>query len=135
MNVQLKTDFEKLGRALARLEEVVSWPESHDGRVEAAIQCFEFVIELYWKLLKHMLHFKGTIIATPRDAFRDAFAAGWIDNEQSWVRMLKDRNLSSHTYNEDLAQEILGHIPGYLPLLSQTFAFLKVLAEKEFTEE
>lgn len=131
MNEQLETDFAKLGRAIGRLMDVASWPETHDGRVEASIQCLEFVVELYWKLLKHMLHFKGVIAATPRDVFKEAFAAGWIDDEDIWVRMLKDRNLSSHTYNEDLAQEILGRIPRYLPVMRQNYEALLALAERE----
>lgn len=132
MNVQLDTDFAKLGKAVSRLREVASWPPSHDGRVEAAIQCLEFVVELYWKLLKHMLRLKEQVATTPRDVFRAAFAAGWIDDDDLWVRMLKDRNLSSHTYNEALAAEILGRIPGYLPVLQTTYDRLKSLAEKEF---
>lgn len=131
MNEQLETDFEKLGRAVARLEEVISWPDSHDGRVEAYIQCFEFVIELYWKLLKHMLRHKEMIVSTPRDVFKEAYAAKWLDDETIWISMLKDRNLSSHTYNEDLAQEILARIPKYLPIIRKTFETLKELAEKE----
>lgn len=132
MNVQLDTDFAKLGKALVRLREVAAWPETHDGRVEATIQCFEFVIELYWKLLKHMLRFKELVVTTPRDVFRDSFAAGWINEEEIWVKMLRDRNLTSHTYNEALAAEILGRIPLYLPVLLTSYDYLKSLAEKEF---
>lgn len=121
MKAQLKTDLEKLKKALDRLNEVYNWPESHDGRTEAAIQCFEFVMDLYWKLFKHMLRQKELVVNTPRDVFREVFAAAWIDDEQVWLRMLKDRNLTSHTYNEDLASEILTRIGTYLPVLNETF--------------
>jgi nucleotidyltransferase substrate binding protein (TIGR01987 family) len=129
MKERLETDFQKLERAVNRLVEVVSWPASHDGRTEASIQCLEFVVELYWKLLKHMLREKELIVNTPMDVFRESFAAGWIDQEDIWIRMLKDRNLSSHTYNEALAQEISGRIPSYLPLVKQTLAHLKTIAD------
>ncbi|HEY8189076.1 MAG TPA: HI0074 family nucleotidyltransferase substrate-binding subunit [Micavibrio sp.] len=129
MKERFETDFQKLERAVNRLVEVASWPASHDGRIEASIQCFEFVVELYWKLLKHMLREKGLIVNTPMDVFRESFAAGWIDQEDIWIRMLKDRNLSSHTYNESLANEISGRIPSYLPLAKQTLAHLKTIAD------
>jgi nucleotidyltransferase substrate binding protein (TIGR01987 family) len=128
MTPQLETDFAKLERAITRLQQVVSWPETHDGRVEAAIQCLEFVVELYWKLLKHMLKNRDVIVSIPRDVFREAFAANWIDDETVWISMLRDRNLSSHTYNEDLAQEILARIPSYLPVTASTLTRLKTIA-------
>ncbi len=131
MNAQIETDLTKLNRAITRLEEVMSWPDSHDGRVEAAIQCLEFVVELYWKLLKHMLYHEGIPAQTPREVFREAFTAGRIGDEDIWLRMLRDRNLSSHTYNEDLAQEILGRIPDYLPVIRTTFEALNDRAEQE----
>lgn len=132
MKDRLEGDFAKLGKALARLRVAASWPLSHDGRTEASIQCLEFVVELYWKLLQHMLREKEALAGTPRDALRAAFTAGWIDDEELWVRMLKDRNLSSHTYNEALAAEIVARIPGYLPVLETTYHRLYQLAEKEF---
>lgn len=129
MNAQLETDFAKLHKAMLRLQEVYAWSDDHDGRVEASIQCFEFVVELYWKLLKHMLRLKEIIVSTPRDVFKEAFAAGWLDDEDVWVKMLKDRNLSSHTYNEDLAHEILERMATYLPIIQTTFDKIKRLAE------
>ncbi len=128
MMAQLETDFEKLEKAVLRLKTVIGWSSQHDGRTEAAIQCFEFVVELYWKLLKHMLRTQELLVNTPREVFREAFAAGWIDDEETWVRMLRDRNLSSHTYNEGLAQEILGRIPLYLPVAENTLLKLKDIA-------
>lgn len=128
MIVKLKTDFEKLEKAITRLKTIVSLPVNHDGRVEASIQCFEFVVELYWKLLKHMLAEKEIIANTPRDCFKESFAAGWIDNEEIWVKMMKDRNLSSHTYNEALANEIVDRMPTYMPVIINTFEKLKGIA-------
>jgi nucleotidyltransferase substrate binding protein (TIGR01987 family) len=130
MMVRLATDFEKLEKAISRLKVVVSLPENHAGRIEASIQCLEFVVELYWKLLKHMLSEKGIIANTPRDALKEAFSAGFINHEEMWISMLKDRNLSSHTYNEDLANEIVGRIPSYLPIISETFEKLKGIVNK-----
>ena len=42
---------------------------------------------------------------SPREAFKRAFALGWIDEEDVWLRMLDDRN-RANTYNEAVAEEI-----------------------------
>ncbi len=134
MNARLETDLQKLERAIERLNTVMTWPPSHDGRIEAGIQCLEFVVELYWKLLKRMLHIKGITVFTPRDVFREAFAAGWLDDENIWIKMIKDRNMSSHTYNESLANEIHGRLSTYLPVALRTFAKLRDLSKDGFAE-
>lgn len=129
MNDQLKTDFEKLSKAIGRLSQVLSWPATHDGRTEAAIQCFEIVVELYWKTLKHMLSHKDLVVTTPRDVFKESFAAGWIGDEDLWLSMLRDRNLTSHTYNEDLATDMMARVLTYLPIMTSTYDSLKTRAE------
>lgn len=50
-------------------------------------------------------------------------------DEDIWVSMIKDRNLSSHTYNEDLAQEIAGRVNSYLPVITATLSKLKETAK------
>lgn len=130
MMAKSQTDFEKLEKAISQLKKMVALPLNHEGRREAVIQCFEFVVELNWKALKHMLAENDIIANTPRDVFKEAFAVGWIDDEEMWVRMIKDRNLSSHTYNEDLANEILGRIPSYMPMIEKTFETLRRIAQK-----
>ena len=45
-----------------------------------------------------------------RDAFRLAFRRGLIDNGHTWMEMIKSRTLTTHTYNEDIAEEIAGEI-------------------------
>jgi nucleotidyltransferase substrate binding protein (TIGR01987 family) len=54
----------------------------------------------------------------------DAFRSHLIDDEESWLSMLRDRNLSVHTYREALAREIYGRLPGYLPRLETLVASL-----------
>ncbi len=126
MNVKSKERFDDLGRALERLKEMIDEPESNPARGDALIQRFEFVIELYWKVLKDMLEAVDVDVRNPAMTFKEAFYQGWLgEDDQPWVNMLKDRNLSSHTYKEDLAAEIAGRIPVYHPLLERTYAGLK----------
>ena len=45
-----------------------------------------------------------------RDATREAFKAGLIKNGEAWMDMIQSRNLTSHTYDEATAAEIVSAI-------------------------
>jgi len=50
---------------------------------------------------------KDEKIVSPRDVFKVAYRDGINHEETTWLSMLKDRNLTSHTYNEKLAHPFL----------------------------
>lgn len=95
-------------KALSKLHETLARDASQDDIViDATIQRFEFSFELSWKLLKAMLEFEGISNATsPRSAIKEAFQVGIIQDGEGWLRMLEDRNRTSHTYDEETALEI-----------------------------
>jgi nucleotidyltransferase substrate binding protein (TIGR01987 family) len=68
--------------------------------------------ELSWNLLKDYFQYQGNpnIIAGSRDTTRLAFKAGLIEDGEGWMDMIDNRNLTSHTYNESVAQEIANNI-------------------------
>ena len=68
---------------------------------EGVVQRFEFTFELSWNLLKDRMEYDGLAIstATPRAVIREAFAAKLIDDCETWIDMLTDRNRMSHTYD------------------------------------
>ena len=49
-------------------------------------------------------------ITGSRDTIREAFSKGLIEEGQGWMSMLADRNRTSHAYNEETAEAILGNI-------------------------
>ena len=51
-----------------------------------------------------------TNIHGSRDAFRLAFKRGLLANGETWMDMIKSRTLTSHTYNEDVAEKIAADI-------------------------
>lgn len=74
---------------------------------QGLIQAFEFTHELAWKTLKDYLHYKGVAnVHGSRDATREAFQLGLIENGDGWMDMIKRRNETSHTYNADVAASI-----------------------------
>ena len=122
MSVDLKLDA--LGKALQRLHESLQYDENQPLVVDASIQRFEFCIELSWKTLKATLAQEGINANTPRECLQQAYAAHWFDDEAAWLSMLKDRNLTSHTYKEDLALEIYRRLPGHYQAMHTLYTFL-----------
>lgn len=129
---KIKLGFAKLKKALAALELMSCEPmQDNRGNIDATIQRFEFTIELFWKLLKHILESKGTLVRSPKDVLQEAYMNNLIDDEKQWIKMLDDRNLSSHTYDEKLADEIYARIKNYVPILKKTFENLERMFDRE----
>ncbi len=79
----------------------------------AVIKAFEYCYELSWKTLKKILDYKGIEAIGSRDVFREAAKVGLIDDPEIWFGFIEDRNLSSHTYNEDTANELYQGMSGF----------------------
>ena len=78
---------------------------------QGLIQAFEFTHELAWKLMQDYLVFQGhTEIRGSRDATRLAFKVELIKDGENWMKMIQNRNMTSHTYNEKIAEQILSNI-------------------------
>lgn len=78
---------------------------------DGLIQRFEFTYELAWKTTKEHIEGLGIVdVNSPKAVIKEAFAQSLITNEQCWLLMLNDRNLTSHVYKEDMAKEIAERI-------------------------
>lgn len=78
---------------------------------EGLIQRFEYTHELAWNVMKDFLEDRGSIkLYGSRDTTREAFQAELIYNGGLWMDMIKSRNKTSHTYNEETAREIFTKI-------------------------
>ena len=112
----------ELQNAVGRLREAVAQPESDIVR-DAVIQRFEFTFELVWKSMKLYLERQGLDAGGPRSTLKKAFTEGLISSPEEadiWLRMLEDRNLASHAYDEALAKRIYRHVTqDYVKLLEQ----------------
>ena len=115
MNARRRDEaYEKLGAALTRLGEALEHDSSDDLIRDAAIQRFEFTVELFWKALKADMQARGkTVGVFPSDTLSSAYQAGWIEDEDAFRAMLADRNVTSHTYDEKLATQIAGRLGRY----------------------
>ncbi|NBC32465.1 MAG: nucleotidyltransferase [Alphaproteobacteria bacterium] len=121
MNSKLDQSVANLGRALDRLEEALAEPTTNKLAIDGTIRRFEFALELFWKTLKRLLAAEGIETATPRQALKQAWQAGWLDSEAAWLQMLKDRNETSQLYNEDIARRIYEHIHNNCPEMRKAY--------------
>lgn len=129
MSELVEDSFENVGNALTRLHDAL---EQSKGAalgsllIDGTIQRFEFCVELMWKLLRRLVLESGQEVEPfPKPIMQKAYAAGWIDSEKLWLDMLKDRNKTSHTYNQLLAKEIHERIYLYYPEIRSTYDMLK----------
>lgn len=124
MSEKQRNLLQLLDTALSRLEAALVQPVNEFIR-DSAIQRFEFTFELFWKSLKAYAEESGLEAFSPRDSLRIAFQLGVIAEHPEWFRMLEDRNLTSHTYNQTTAESIYSHLPTYPRLMRQAFEELK----------
>jgi len=105
-----------LRSAIGRLQAALAEPKSEWTR-DSAIQRFEFTFELAWKTTAGCVRDQGLTANSPRQAFKAAFTLGWMADEDLWLRMLDDRNRTTHTYNEAIAEEIFARLAPYASAL------------------
>lgn len=104
-------DFE---RTVNNLQEILE--ESGNSIVrDAAIKRYELCYELAWKSIQEAMRELGLeVCKSPRTCFQFAFQQGWISDQGLFVDMMRSRNLTTHTYDEDLAESIYAQLPQYL---------------------
>lgn len=96
-------------KALAQLEKAAQQPKDEFLR-DSVIQRFEFTHDHAWKMLKLRLEGEGIEARTPRETLQEALQAGFIIDGNAWSELQKMRNLTSHTYREQLADEVYAFI-------------------------
>ena len=115
---------ELLEKALNKIEE-----EKLDELGEmGAIQAFEVSYELVWKTLQRFLGQEGKEARSPRETFRLSAQFGYLDNPQVWFKFGEERNLTSHTYQEEIITHILNLLPKFVSELDK---LIKNLEEKK----
>ena len=115
-------------RALERLQQITELPQIGEIERDAVIQRFEFTFEAVWKAAQfHLLKVEGLDVASPKAAIRACREVGLLDEQEAMqaLRMADDRNLTVHTYNEQLAEQILERIMGYQVLLDRWLTAMK----------
>ncbi len=144
-DIRWKQRFSNYKKALNKLSEAINYVQrdlnekqnydckneniANDIIREGLIQRFEYTHELAWNVMKDFL-LEVSEIKTfgSKDATRAAFSAELIENGNVWMQMINSRNKTSHTYNEETADEI------YYKILNEyypAFVMFKDLMEQK----
>lgn len=119
--IRMHTSTLEFKKAVLKLQEALSQPKN-DFLRDSTIQRFEFCIELAWKTSKKIM---GTRTSAPKDVIREMAQSSYIQNADIWLKAIDMRNLSSHTYKEDLAEQVYGFASCFLGELQQLVAVLE----------
>lgn len=111
------------------LDEIIQ--NAHNDYEKAgAIQAFEVSFELAKNVIRKVLLLRAQETPiTPKEIFRLAALEGLIPDAEVWFDFAKKRNLTSHTYDGETAEEILDSLPNFLNHLDLLIIKLKELPE------
>jgi nucleotidyltransferase substrate binding protein (TIGR01987 family) len=120
-DIRWQQRFANYKKALAQLKDAVELSKQRilsQLEKQGVIQAFEFTHELAWNVLKDYLQDQGNqAIKGSKDATREAFKVELIADGEQWMAMIQSRNVSSHTYDELTAEELVTVIiKDYFPL-------------------
>ena len=125
-DIRWKQRFQNYEKAFFLLERTLKIEDPSEAEKGGLIQFYEMAFELAWKLMKDYLDEQGLTVNSPRDAIKQSFQSGIIDNGQQWIDALADRNLTTHTYDENTAQKVVSDIrANYYPVLRQFYGVMK----------
>lgn len=102
------SNYLKAFQLLRRAVELAATRELSELEQQGLVHGFEFTHELAWNVLKDYLEEQGFVgIIGSKNATREAFKNSLIEDGEAWMEMIKSRNLGSHTYNPEIAEEIV----------------------------
>ena len=103
--------FENFCSTLINLEEIFKYEEPFDTVVlTGMVGLYEICFEQAWKVMKELLEAHGyaeNATGSPKMILKTAFKAGMIKNEALWLKALQERNNVTHSYNKEIALEII----------------------------
>ena len=131
MAIERIKDFEK---SLNRLKEAMNKTfkniqnDDYSFFRDSAIQRFEFTVEIMWKSIKYfLLKNEGIECLSPKKCLREFFIVSNLNEEdaKTALKMIDDRNLTSHTYHEEVAEEIFSNLRDYVGIMEKILLILE----------
>lgn len=115
-------NFRKAASQLSSAVDLAQRRELSELERQGLIQAFEFTHELAWNVMKDYFVYQGnTAITGSRDAIREAFQKGLIEDGEGWMEMIRSRSQTAHAYNEKIAAEIAKRVVDRYRRLFQDF--------------
>lgn len=114
-----------LKRATQRLKEALG-AEPTQLNQDATIQRFEFTFELAWKLMQILIRDKGIEVFGPKDVIRRAAQVRLVDDPEAWIGFLQARNLTTHVYDQPVAEEIYNRAKEFPVIVEELIEKVKI---------
>lgn len=108
---------------------------TNDFIVSGIIDKYYIQFELGWKVLKELLRYEGANQATtgsPREIIKTAYAYYDFIDESVWLGMLRDRNDTTHIYNEEAARQLVNKV---LDNYIHEFQVLEMKIKERYSDE
>ena len=124
----MKKRFQGAEKALAKLHEGVQKESLTEMERDGLIQRFEFAFEIMWKCGKdYLLDREGLDVASPKKVIRSLREVSLFSDEETEqaLKMVDDRNLTAHTYDETMAVALAQRIIEYEKLLLEWLMRMK----------
>lgn len=121
-DVRWRQRFDNFKKSYQLLEKYTSLELTSEIEKAGFIQFFEMTFELAWKVMKDYLEAQGYIVKSPRETIKQAFQMELIEDGHFWIEALASRNLTTHTYDEEFAEEFVKDIKKmYFPLFQSLY--------------
>jgi nucleotidyltransferase substrate binding protein (TIGR01987 family) len=125
-DIRWKQRYQNLHLSFESLNEAVLQKKYNDLERAGLIKMFELTFELSWKTLKDYLEANGIDAASPRDVIKSAFQNGYVTDGHKWLKALDDRNILSHTYEDEQAIAAVQMIKNdFFPLIKELVSFFQ----------
>lgn len=113
--------FSNYKKALLQLQKAVTLANERsltEIEQQGLLKAFEFTHELAWNVMTDFFEYQGNVsIKGSRDAIREAFATGLVEEGEIWMDTIKSRVQTVHAYDESTASEIAAKvIERYFPV-------------------
>jgi len=99
----------------------MDYEEEYRSLRDSLVQRFEYCVDLFWKYLKKDLEIKHMMpeIKAPAEVIRKSYTSGIITESEATaiLEMIKNRNLTSHIYLEEIAELLAKKIPDFYKLM------------------
>ena len=124
IEIRWQQRYQNFSKAFQQLTEIVGKENLNKFEQAGLVQIFELAFELAWKVLKDKMENDGLVLdqVSPKAVVKQAYAAKYIDSPETWLRMIGDRNLMSHTYDFVKFEAVVQSIASfYLPMLQDWY--------------
>ncbi len=110
-DIRWRQRFSNFCLALSQLQKFIEKGELNEFEDQGLIQSFEYNFELAWNSMKDYYENQGeTNMQGSKDVIRLAFKRGLITDGDVWMEMVSSRILTSHTYQEQTARQVISDI-------------------------